>query len=145
MQFGIWVEPEMVNADSDLYHAHPDWVQHFPGRTRTEFRHQLVPNLARSDVREYLWEQLDALLSDTPIEYVKWDFNRSFTDAGWPGEDYPRKLWVEHVDGLYAPIDRLRAAHPSVAFESCSGGGRIDLGILSPYGPGVDLGQHRSP
>ncbi|MFF9073376.1 alpha-galactosidase [Streptomyces sp. NPDC014872] len=132
MQFGIWVEPEMVNADSDLYRAHPDWLQNFPGRARTEFRHQLVLNLARSDVREYLWEQLDALLSDTPIDYVKWDFSRSFTDAGWPGEDYPRKLWVEHVDGLYALIDRLRAAHPSVAFESCSGGGgRIDLGILS--------------
>ncbi|MFJ2136397.1 alpha-galactosidase [Streptomyces sp. NPDC087845] len=132
MQFGIWVEPEMVNADSDLHRAHPDWVQHFPGRTRTEFRNQLVLNLARTDVQEYLWEQLDTLLSSAPIDYVKWDFNRSFTDAGWPGEEYPQKLWIEHVDALYALIDRLRAAHPSVAFESCSGGGgRVDLGILS--------------
>jgi alpha-galactosidase len=132
MQFGIWVEPEMVNADSDLYRAHPDWVQHFPGRARTEYRNQLVLNLARPDVQEYLWGQLDTLLSDTPVDYVKWDFNRCFTDAGWPGEEYPQKLWIEHVDALYALIDRLRAAHPSVAFESCSGGGgRIDLGILS--------------
>ncbi|MFJ2377305.1 alpha-galactosidase [Streptomyces sp. NPDC087769] len=132
MQFGIWVEPEMVNADSDLYRAHPDWVQHFPGRARTEYRNQLVLNLARPDVRAYLWEQLDTLLSGTPIDYVKWDFNRCFTDAGWPGEEYPQKLWVEHVEGLYALIDRLRAAHPTVAFESCSGGGgRVDLGILS--------------
>ncbi|MEV6164987.1 alpha-galactosidase [Streptomyces sp. NPDC052052] len=132
MQFGIWVEPEMVNADSDLYRAHPDWVQHFPGRVRTEFRHQLVLNLARTDVRAHLWEQLDALLSSASIDYVKWDFNRSFTDAGWPGEEYQQKLWIEHVDALYALIDRLRAAHPSVAFESCSGGGgRIDLGMLS--------------
>ncbi|MFD5785549.1 alpha-galactosidase [Streptomyces sp. NPDC127037] len=132
MRFGIWVEPEMVNPDSDLYRAHPDWVQHFPGRERTEFRNQLVLNLARPDVRAHLWESLDALLSSTPVDYVKWDFNRCFSDAGWPGADYPQRLWTEHVDGLYALIDRLRAAHPGVAFESCSGGGgRIDLGILS--------------
>ncbi|MFJ6014729.1 alpha-galactosidase [Streptomyces sp. NPDC092952] len=132
MRFGIWVEPEMVNPDSDLYRAHPDWVQHVPGRTRTEYRNQLVLNLARPDVREYLWEQLDALLSGTPVDYVKWDFNRCFTDPGWPGEEYPQRIWTAHVDALYALIDRLRAAHPHVAFESCSGGGgRIDLGILS--------------
>ncbi|GAA3869814.1 alpha-galactosidase [Streptomyces lacrimifluminis] len=132
MRFGIWVEPEMVNPDSDLYRAHPDWVQFQPGRKRTEFRNQLVLNLAREDVREYLWEQLDGMLSSAPIDYVKWDFNRCFTDAGWPGEDYPQRLWVDHVHGLYALLDRLRAAHPAVAFESCSGGGgRIDLGVLA--------------
>lgn len=132
MRFGIWVEPEMVNPDSDLYRAHPDWVQHQPGRRRTEFRNQLVLNLARDDVQEYLWERLDALLSGAPIDYVKWDFNRCFTDAGWPGERYPQRIWNAHVRALYRLLDRLRAAHPSVAFESCSGGGgRIDLGILS--------------
>ncbi|MGV9567187.1 alpha-galactosidase [Streptomyces sp. NPDC003480] len=132
MQFGIWVEPEMVNADSDLYRAHPDWVQYQPGRRRTEFRNQLVLNLARDDVQEYLWEQLDGLLSSAPIDYVKWDFNRCFTDAGWPGDAYPQRLWVDHVHALYGLLDRLRAAHPSVAFESCSGGGgRVDLGIMS--------------
>ncbi|MER5748272.1 alpha-galactosidase [Streptomyces sp. NPDC002088] len=132
MQFGIWVEPEMVNPDSDLYRAHPDWVQYQTGRKRTELRHQLVLNLAREDVQEYLWERLDTLLTSAPIDYVKWDFNRSFTDAGWPGEAYPQRLWVDHVHALYALLDRLRAAHPGVAFESCSGGGgRIDLGIMS--------------
>lgn len=132
MRFGIWIEPEMVNPDSDLYRAHPDWVQHHPGRTRTEFRNQLVLNLARDDVREHLWRQLDALLSSAPVDYVKWDFNRCFTDAGWPGDEYPQRLWVEHVHALYELVDRLRAAHPGVAFESCSGGGgRIDLGILA--------------
>ncbi|MDF3140806.1 MULTISPECIES: alpha-galactosidase [unclassified Streptomyces] len=132
MQFGIWVEPEMVNPDSELYRAHPDWVQHQTGRKRTEFRNQLVLNLARDDVQEYLWEQLDGLLSSAPIDYVKWDFNRCFTDAGWPGEPYPQRLWVDHVRALYRLLDRLRAAHPGVAFESCSGGGgRIDLGVLS--------------
>ncbi|SDJ48847.1 alpha-galactosidase [Streptomyces indicus] len=132
MQFGIWVEPEMVNPDSDLYRAHPDWVQHHSGRTRTEFRNQLVLNLAREDVQAYLWEQLHGLLSAVPVDYVKWDFNRCFTDAGWPDEPYPQKLWNEHVHAFYRLLDRLRAAHPSVAFESCSGGGgRIDLGVLS--------------
>ncbi|QIY74957.1 alpha-galactosidase [Streptomyces sp. RLB1-33] len=132
MQFGIWVEPEMVNPDSELYRAHPDWVQFQPGRTRTEFRNQLVLNLARPDVQEHLWEQLDSLLSSAPIDYVKWDFNRCFTDAGWPGEPYPQKLWVEHVEALYGLLDRLRAEHPGVAFESCSGGGgRIDLGVMA--------------
>ncbi|MDV9173389.1 alpha-galactosidase [Streptomyces sp. W16] len=132
MQFGIWVEPEMINPDSDLYRAHPDWVQYQEGRKRTEFRNQLVLNLAREDVQEYLWEQLDGLLSSAPIDYVKWDFNRCFTDAGWPGDAYPQRLWVDHVRALYALLDRLREAHPGVAFESCSGGGgRIDLGILS--------------
>ncbi|MFR9787779.1 alpha-galactosidase [Streptomyces sp. MB22_4] len=131
MRFGIWVEPEMVNPDSDLYRAHPDWVQHQHGRRRTEFRNQLVLNLARHDVREYLWERLDALLCGTPIDFVKWDFNRCFTDAGWPGEPYPQRLWVDHVRAFYGLLDRLRAAHPGVAFESCSGGGgRIDLGVL---------------
>ncbi|GAA3842499.1 alpha-galactosidase [Streptomyces phyllanthi] len=132
MQFGIWVEPEMVNPDSDLYRAHPDWVQFQPGRKRTELRNQLVLNLARGDVQEYLWEKLDDLLSSAPVDYVKWDFNRAFTDAGWPGEPYPQKLWVEHVHAFYKLLDRLRAAHPGVAFESCSGGGgRIDLGVMA--------------
>ncbi|MFE5812018.1 alpha-galactosidase [Streptomyces sp. NPDC056479] len=131
MQFGIWVEPEMVNPDSELYRAHPEWVQHQTGRKRTEFRNQLVLNLARDDVQNYLWEQLDGLLSSAPIDYVKWDFNRCFSDAGWPGEPYPQRLWVDHVRALYGLLDRLRAAHPGVAFESCSGGGgRIDLGVL---------------
>ncbi|AKJ09376.1 alpha-galactosidase [Streptomyces incarnatus] len=131
MQFGIWVEPEMVNPDSDLYRAHPDWAQYQTGRRRTELRNQLVLNLAREDVQEYLWEQLDTLLSSAPIDYVKWDFNRCFTDAGWPGEPYPQRLWVDHVRAFYALLDRLRAAHPQVAFESCSGGGgRIDLGVM---------------
>ncbi|WP_164873124.1 alpha-galactosidase, partial [Streptomyces resistomycificus] len=132
MQFGIWVEPEMVNPDSELYREHPDWVQYQPGRKRTELRNQLVLNLAREDVQEYLWEQLHGLLSSAPIDYVKWDFNRCFTDAGWPGEPYPQRLWVDHVHALYRLLDRLRAAHPGVAFESCSGGGgRIDLGVMS--------------
>jgi len=134
MQFGLWVEPEMVNRDSDLYRAHPDWVYHFRNRSRTESRHQLVLNLARNDVREWMFMTLDKLLSEHNIEFVKWDMNRSFSEPGWPdeAEHNPQRVWLDHVRNLYWVLDELRRRHPNVAFESCSGGGgRIDLGILS--------------
>lgn len=133
MDFGLWVEPEMVNPDSDTYRAHPDWVYHFPDRARSQMRNQLVLNLARTDVADWVYERLDTLLSDHDIRYLKWDMNRAFTEAGWPAEaDNPDRLWFDHVRNLYSIIDRLRAAHPLVAIESCaSGGGRVDLGILA--------------
>jgi alpha-galactosidase len=134
MQFGIWVEPEMVNRDSDLYRIHPDWVYHFRNRTRTESRNQLVLNLARDDVRNWLLETLDTLLSEHRIEFIKWDMNRYFSEPGWPdeAESNPQRVWVDHVRHLYWVIDELRRRHPQVAFETCSGGGgRVDLGILS--------------
>jgi alpha-galactosidase len=133
MRFGLWIEPEMVNPDSDLYRAHPDWVYHFAGRTRSQHRNQLVLNLARPDVAEWVFATLDRLLSQNRIEFVKWDMNRPFSEPGWPaqaGHD-PERVWTDHVRSLYALIDGLRAAHPGVEFESCSGGGgRVDLGIL---------------
>jgi alpha-galactosidase len=133
MRFGLWIEPEMVNPDSDLYRAHPDWVYHFAGRTRSQHRNQLVLNLARPDVAEWVFATLDRLLSQNHIEFVKWDMNRPFSEPGWPaqaGHD-PERVWTDHVRSLYAVIDGLRAAHPGVEFESCSGGGgRVDLGIL---------------
>jgi alpha-galactosidase len=133
MDFGIWVEPEMVNPDSDLYRAHPDWVYHFPNRQRTEQRNQLVLNFGREDVQEFILNLLDKLLADYPIKFIKWDMNRPFSEPGWP--DAPagreRELWVRHTWGLYRILDELRARHPDVLFESCSGGGgRVDLGIL---------------
>jgi alpha-galactosidase len=133
MKFGLWVEPEMVNPDSDLYRAHPDWVIHFPGRPRTPGRHQLILNLARDDVKEHLFRVLDKLLSENRIAFVKWDMNRHFSEPGWP--DAPvaaqKRIWVRYVENLYELIDRLRAKHPGVEIESCSGGGgRVDLGIL---------------
>lgn len=133
MTFGIWVEPEMVNPDSELYREHPDWVYHFPGRRRSEIRNQLVLNLARDDVADWMFEQVDRLLAENRIDFVKWDMNRAFTEAGWPSNvDNPDRLWLDHVHNLYAVFDRLRVAHPGVAFESCSsGGGRVDLGILA--------------
>jgi alpha-galactosidase len=133
MDFGLWVEPEMVNPDSDLYRAHPDWVMNFPGRPRSELRNQLVLNLARDDVREYLFNALDKLATEYNIRYFKWDMNRTFAEPGWPevSPDEERTLWVKYVRNLYDIIGRLRAKHPNLEFESCSGGGgRIDLGIM---------------
>ena len=133
MDFGLWVEPEMVNADSDLYRAHPDWVINFTGRPRSELRNQMILNLARNDVKEYIFGVLDKLASEYHIRYFKWDMNRAFSEPGWP-EAEPgdqRKLWVEYVRNLYDILDRLRARHPDLEIESCSGGGgRVDLGIL---------------
>jgi alpha-galactosidase len=133
MRFGLWVEPEMVNPDSDLYRAHPDWVYHFANRTRTQRRNQLVLNLARPDVADWVFRTLDGLLSTNDIGFVKWDMNRPFSEPGWPEQAgrNPERIWTEHVRNLYAILDGLRAAHPGTDFESCSGGGgRVDLGIL---------------
>ncbi|MDX3114692.1 alpha-galactosidase [Streptomyces scabiei] len=133
MRFGLWVEPEMVNPDSDLYRAHPDWVLHHPHRRRTEHRNQLVLNLGRPDVAAWLHGRLDELLSKNAVDFLKWDMNRPFSEAGWPDADGdPDRLWVDHVRNLYALLDRLRADHPGLRIETCSsGGGRLDLGILA--------------
>jgi alpha-galactosidase len=133
MDFGLWVEPEMVNPDSDLYRAHPDWVMNFPGRPRSELRNQLVLNLARDDVKEHIFGVLDKLASEYNIRYLKWDMNRTFSEPGWPEVSPPEqpKLWLKYVWNLYDIIDRLRKKHPNLEIESCSGGGgRIDLEIL---------------
>ncbi|MGO9262325.1 MAG: alpha-galactosidase [Bryobacteraceae bacterium] len=133
MDFGLWVEPEMVNADSDLYRAHPDWVINFAGRPRSELRTQMILNLARNDVKEYIFGVLDKLATEYNIRYFKWDMNRSFSEPGWPEAEPAdeQKLWVEYVRNLYEIVDRLRARHPKLEIESCSGGGgRVDLGIL---------------
>jgi len=131
MRFGLWVEPEMVNPDSDLYRAHPEWVYHQPHRRRSEMRHQLVLNLARPDVAEWTHRWLDELLSANEIDFLKWDMNRPFSEAGWPGGPETDRLWFDHTRNLYRILDRLRADHPRLRIEACaSGGGRVDFGIL---------------
>ena len=122
LQFGLWVEPEMVNPDSDLYRAHPEWALHVPGGPQPTARNQLVLNLSLPQVQEYLFAALDRLLTDAPIAYLKWDHNRDLAPAGGLGQ----------VRGLYSLLARLRAAHPHVEIESCAGGGgRIDAGIAA--------------
>lgn len=131
MQFGLWVEPEMVNPDSDLYRAHPDWVLHFPTRPRTEARHQLVLNMARRDVQDHLIEALSRLLRENRIAFIKWDMNRNLTEAGWDTDRDPREVWGRYVEGLERVWQTLRERFPAVIWQSCSGGGgRADLGIL---------------
>jgi alpha-galactosidase len=133
MDFGLWVEPEMVNPDSALYRKHPDWVLNFVDRPRTELRNQLVLNLARSDVRDYVLGFLDDLLKQNDIAFLKWDYNRNWAEPGWDAaatEDQ-KKVYVAYVENLYSILRELRARHPKVEIESCSGGGgRVDLGIM---------------
>ncbi len=133
MKFGLWVEPEMVNPNSDLYRAHPDWAMHFNDRPRSEARNQLILNMAREDVREHIFTVLDQLVSGNHIEFLKWDMNRHFGEPGWPEAPLAeqKEIWVKYVANVYNIIDRLRAKHPGLEIESCSGGGgRVDLGIL---------------
>jgi len=120
MDFGLWVEPEMVSPDSDLYRAHPDWCLHLEGRERPTMRGQLALDMARAEVGDYLFERLDAILRDHPIAYLKWDHNRDLFPSA-----------PKQTEGFCALLDRLRTAHPHIEIESCaSGGGRIDFGTL---------------
>ena len=133
MDFGIWVEPEMVNPDSDLYRAHPDWVYHFPNRPRSTGRNQLVLNVSRPDVQAFIVDFMDDLLANNDIKFIKWDMNRHFSEPGWPDapEGRDREIWVRHTRGVYDILRQLRAKHPGVIWESCSGGGgRVDLGVM---------------
>lgn len=128
MEFGLWVEPEMVNPDSDLFRAYPDWVLGTPPAPQLVFRNQLVLDASRDEVQEYLFDRIDALLRDHPITYLKWDMNR---DISHPGGADGAAAAHAHVQGLYRLLARVRAAHPGVEVESCSaGGGRADLGVL---------------
>ena len=129
MKFGLWVEPEMVNPDSELYRAHPDWVLHYPSRPRTERRNQLILDFGRPEVVEHLLAALDALVSEVDVDFLKWDMNRYVTEAGSVAG---QAVWREHVRGVYRIMDELRRRHPGLEIQTCSGGGgRIDLGILA--------------
>jgi alpha-galactosidase len=132
MGFGLWIEPEMVNPNSQLYNAHPDWVVHFPGRHRTEMRNQLLLNLGRMDVQDYLIDIFDRLLRENPIDFIKWDMNRSASEAGWPAHERDqREIWTRYVYGLNRVWQTLRDRHPRVIWENCaSGGGRVDLNMM---------------
>lgn len=134
MDFGLWVEPEMVNVNSDLYRAHPDWVLNFPGRPRTEGRNQLVLNLARTEVRDHILAWLDRLVSENDIAFLKWDYNRNWTEAGWPeaAPEDQQRVHVQYIRNLYHILSELRRRHPGLEIEGCSGGGgRIDLGMMA--------------
>jgi alpha-galactosidase len=130
MQFGIWIEPEMVNPDSDLYRAHPDWILPAGGRVPPLERRQLVLDLTRPQVSDYLTNRISELLSEYDISYVKWDHNRDLVDAGSAARGGAPAVHRQTL-AYYALLDELRRRHPRVEWESCaSGGGRVDLAVL---------------
>ena len=132
MEFGLWVEPEMVNPDSELFRAHPDWALQIEGRPLLTARNQLVLDISRPEVSDYLFDKIDAQVREHRIDYLKWDHNRDLTTAGLgaPGLKGLPGYRVQ-VMAAYALMERLRQAHPQLEIESCSGGGgRIDFGVL---------------
>ncbi len=133
LKFGLWFEPEMVSPDSDLYRAHPDWCLHAPGRSRTTSRSQLVLDLSRPEVCDWVVKTVGGVLASAPIDYVKWDMNRHLTEIGSAALPPDRQTETAHryMLGLYDVLERLTKRFPRVLFESCSGGGgRFDPGML---------------
>ncbi|KAI1204605.1 glycoside hydrolase family 36 protein [Annulohypoxylon truncatum] len=125
MQFGLWVEPEMVSPDSDLYKAHPDWAMHAGTHNRTLQRNQLVLNLGLPEVQDYIITIIEGILDSAPIRYIKWDNNRGMHEMPSPSANHAYML------GLYHVIDNLTTAHPEILWEGCaSGGARFDPGLL---------------
>jgi alpha-galactosidase len=131
--FGLWVEPEMVSPDSDLYRQHPDWCLHVAGRHRSLGRNQLVLDFSRADVRDEILQRLTSLLRSAPIDYIKWDMNRHLTEVASALQSPTRQAetFHRHILGFYAVLEKLTSEFPDVLFEGCSGGGgRFDPGLL---------------
>jgi alpha-galactosidase len=147
MKFGLWIEPEMVNEDSDLYRAHPDWAFSAPNRHPMLGRNQLVLDLSRKDVENYLYDAISRLLDENHIEYIKWDMNRSLADVYSRQLPRERQGEVSHryVLGVYSLMERLTRNYPHVLFEGCSGGGgRFDAAILY-YSPQIWCSDDTDP
>jgi len=133
LDFGIWVEPEMVSVESELYRAHPDWCLHVPQRRRTESRNQLVLDMTRIEVQDELISMLAAVFSSAPITYVKWDMNRNMTEVYSEAllPEQQGEVMHRYILGLYRVMNELNERFPDILFESCSGGGgRFDPGML---------------
>lgn len=133
LKFGLWFEPEMISPDSDLYRAHPDWCLHVDGRARVEMRNQLILDLSRKEVQDYIIESISAVLESARIEYVKWDMNRNMTEPFSGAQTPARQKETQHryMLGLYRVLEEITARFPEILFESCSGGGgRFDPGML---------------
>ncbi|BDS49301.1 alpha-galactosidase [Rhodoluna sp. KAS3] len=127
MEFGLWFEGEMVNPDSDLYRAHPEWILHVGDRVPPEGRFQQVLDLTHQGAYDHVFGQVDAILSEYDIAYIKWDHNRPLIEAAHLGQAAVR----EQTKAIYRLFDQLKANHPGLEIESCSsGGGRIDLGMV---------------
>jgi alpha-galactosidase len=133
MQFGLWLEPEMISVDSELYRKHPDWCLHVPNRPRSEGRNQLVLDYSRKEVCDYIIQVVSDVLASAPISYVKWDMNRHMTEIGSAALPPERQRETAHryMLGLYRVMEEITSRFPHILFESCSGGGgRFDPGML---------------
>ncbi|WP_319560439.1 alpha-galactosidase [Marispirochaeta sp.] len=133
LRFGLWIEPEMVNKDSDLFRSHPDWILSTPDRFASIARNQYVLDFSRIEVIDYIYGLIEKLLSCNPISYVKWDMNRYLTEcySRTKDADYQGTVFHSYILGVYMLYERLTSAFPEVLFESCSSGGaRFDPGIL---------------
>lgn len=134
MDFGLWFEPEMVQKDSDLFRAHPDWTYHYPTREASELRHQLVLNLTMPEVQEYVFNCMDSMLEEYNIRYIKWDMNRPFSEIGCANLKNQQEIWYRHTMAVYDIADRLKEKYPYLQIEACSsGGGRAEYGALSHF------------
>lgn len=134
MDFGIWLEPEMVNPKSDLYKAHPEWTYHYDTRETTQLRNQYVLNLTNKAVENYIIDCFDKLLSENNIKYIKWDMNRPFSEIGTENLDNGKQLWHMHTKAVYRIADYLKSKYPHVEIEACSGGGgRNDWGSFKHF------------
>ncbi len=136
LSFGLWVEPEMISEDSQLYRTHPDWALRLPGREPALSRSQLALDLSRPEVTDWIYETVAGLLRRYDIDYIKWDINRSLTDLYSPALPPERQGEIAHrcTLGLYRVMERLTAEFPRVLFEGCAGGGgRFDAGILAYF------------
>ncbi|MGW5444113.1 alpha-galactosidase [Streptomyces asiaticus] len=134
LDFGLWIEPEAVSPGSALYAEHPDWVYRIEGRPARLVRHQLLLDLGRTDVQDFVIATLDRLLTGHDISYLKWDMNRPPTERGRPGAGPADRLDLDaqHVAGYLRVLDRLRTAHPGVTVEGCAGGGaRVDHATIA--------------
>lgn len=133
LKFGFWIEPEMVNPDSDLYRAHPEWAIAIPERHKSLGRWQMVLDFSKEEVVDYIYGMLHRIIKDAPISYIKWDMNRTLTECfsqGLPAKEQG-KVYHKHILGVYRLYERLEEAFPDILFESCSsGGGRFDAGML---------------
>lgn len=130
VKFGIWIEPEMVSEDSDLYREHPDWALQIPGRKPVLGRNQLVLDFSREDVRNDIFKKICGVLDQGNVEYVKWDMNRSISDL-YSAKTFQGKVAYEYVLGVYDFLEKLTARYPNLLIEGCSGGGgRFDAGML---------------
>ena len=141
MKFGIWIEPEMINEKSDLYKEHPEWVLCYPTRKKSLTRNQYVLNVARDDVREYIWETIDRLISDYELDYLKWDMNRYMCET----DTSDKEMYIKYIRNLYEVWRRMNEKYPDLLFENCAhGGARSDYGA-APFSDRINRSDDSDP